>query len=441
MPPKNKRQAQLTDARAKKRTSLESVAQRRLEEEMDGSDKLYSPESTFTTDSVREHVQSWISALDRDDLMSLSLLLHEVLVNEIGIQMTPASEVIGKVLNKSGRTVREWRAAFHDNDGCFPDSLQGKYQRQGDLWNNEGFNRKASLYIRESASVNGRPNLTSDLFCQWVNNELLPSEVLGPGFPHSVSVQTARMWMHELGFSVIDKKKGIYIDRHKRPDVVEYRKKFLRKMITCGMLTPSHASTDEAQLYFSEDIEAPRDEQVAKSVIIYHDKSILNANEDESVQWGTLNQHIMVSEFIEEKGGYLSLSSEQFAAAKETNPNIQKSARVLLEYGEAREGYWTSQRFMHQMEIAVAIAELNTQEKKATMCIVFYQSLCHKAYGEDALNVDKMNVRPGGGQPKMHDTIYQGKVQTMVSDGTPKGMAQILRERGVNITNMRSEDM
>ena len=93
------------------------------------------------------------------------------------------------------------------------------------------------------------------------------------------------------------------------------------------MLTPFHAPTDKAQLYFPEDIEAPRDEQVAKSVIIFNDKSIFNAKEDESVQWGTLNQHsvrpkskgsgIMVSKFIEEKGGYLLLSCEQFAAARD----------------------------------------------------------------------------------------------------------------------------
>ena len=111
-------------------------------------------------------------------------------------------------------------------------------------------------------------------------------------------------------------------------------------MITCGMLTPSHAPTDKAQLYFPEDTETPRDEQAAKSVIIYNDKSIFNAKEDESVQWGTLNQHfvrpkskgsgIMVSKFIEEKGGYLLLSCEQFAAAKETNSNIQKCARVFI---------------------------------------------------------------------------------------------------------------
>ena len=106
------------------------------------------------------------------------------------------------------------------------------------MWNKEGFHHKASRYICENASVSGRLNLTSALLCQWVNKELLPLEVLGPSFPHSVSVRTVQMWMHELGFSVIDKQKGFYIDGHKHPDVVEYRAKFLRKLITCAHTIP-----------------------------------------------------------------------------------------------------------------------------------------------------------------------------------------------------------
>ena len=46
-----------------------------------------------------------------------------------------------------------------------------------------------------------------------------------------------------------------------------------------------------------------------------------------------------------------------------------------------------------------------------------------------------MNVRPGGKQPKMHDTVYEDKhgekiSQSMVfDDGTPKGLRQVLLER------------
>ena len=61
---------------------------------------------------------------------------------------------------------------------------------------------------------------------------------------------------------------------------------------------------------------------------------------------------------------------------------------------------------------------------------------------DDSLNVEKMNVHPGGKQPAMRDTTWQGRVQQMVyPDGTPKGMKAILEERGVNTRKMKANDM
>ena len=52
-----------------------------------------------------------------------------------------------------------------------------------------------------------------------------------------------------------------------------------------------------------------------------------------------------------------------------------------------------------------------------------------------------MNVKPGGKQPVMHDTVYNGKSQKMVlRDGTPKGMKLVLQERGVDVSGMKAED-
>ena len=80
-------------------------------------------------------------------------------------------------------------------------------QRQGIVWLNEELNEAASSYVRQNAVVKGRPNLTSHSFCRWVNESLLPNSVLDPGYPRSVSIETARKWLHELGFEVLDKKK------------------------------------------------------------------------------------------------------------------------------------------------------------------------------------------------------------------------------------------
>ena len=44
--------------------------------------------------------------------------------------------------------------------------------------------------------------------------------LLNQGFPCKVSIETARKWLHKLGFAVLTPKKGLFIDDHERPDVV-----------------------------------------------------------------------------------------------------------------------------------------------------------------------------------------------------------------------------
>jgi len=308
-----------------------------------------------------------MSVLSRDDLMSLSLTLHHVLVNVHGVKKVDAAQTIAEVTGKGKRTVRRWRKLFYDNAGTFPDSEQGHYQRRGILWSDEELCEAARSYVRQNAVVKGRPNMTAVSFTRWVNDHLLPSSILEPGFPRHIGLETGRKFLHELGFEVLNQKKGVYIDGHERHDVVEHRKKFLRQLVAGGFLTKDGAPNDEAKNAFPDDIESPPAERREKNVFIFHDETTFNANEDEGLQWGTPDSQlirpksrgsgIMVSDFVTEKDGFLCLTEEEYRAAKRNNPNIKMSARKLLEYGESREGYWTSDKFMKQMEYVVEIAE------------------------------------------------------------------------------------
>ena len=47
----------------------------------------------------------------------------------------------------------------------------------------------------------------------------------------------------------------------------------------------------------------------------------------------TKGSGIMVSDFVEEHGGYLRLTDKELEQAKEDYPNIAPEARRLLEYG------------------------------------------------------------------------------------------------------------
>jgi len=73
---------------------------------------------------------------------------------------------------------------------------------------------------------------------------------------------------------------------------------------------------------------------------------------------------------------------------------------------------------------------------------LFDNAPSHKKVADDALNVDKMNVHPGGMQPKMRSTTWEGRTQTMVyRDGTPKGMKAVLEERGVDTRKIKAPEV
>ena len=101
-------------------------------------------------------------------------------------------------------------------------------------------------YVRDNDSVKGHPNFTTVTFCKWVNEYFLPNCTLEPGFPRKISLETARLWLHHLGFEILTVQKGIFIDGHERLDVIGARKLFLRKMTKLGFLHITNASTEDA---------------------------------------------------------------------------------------------------------------------------------------------------------------------------------------------------
>lgn len=45
-----------------------------------------------------------------------------------------------------------------------------------------------------------------------------------------ISIRTAIHWLHALGFYPSQSHKSVYLDGHEQPDVVDYRKLYLRKL-------------------------------------------------------------------------------------------------------------------------------------------------------------------------------------------------------------------
>lgn len=113
----------------------------------------------------------------------------------------------------------------------------------------------------------------------------------------------------------------------------------------------------------------------------------------------------MVSDFIDEVSGYICDEQDQ--------------ARLMLE--TQRDGYFTNDLLLHQVERSVDIFE--RVHPQAQALFLFDNAPSHRKLAEDTPNADKMNVGRGGKQPKMRDTQWAGGIQKLVDEtGIPKGI-------------------
>lgn len=70
-------------------------------------------------------------------------------------------------------------------------------------------------------------SITPQTLCKHVNDVLLPAL----GMQGSISEATAQRWLKfRLGYQCKEAKRGIYIDGHERPDVIEERKIYIGEL-------------------------------------------------------------------------------------------------------------------------------------------------------------------------------------------------------------------
>lgn len=337
-----------------------------------------------------------------------------------------SSETAAKCTSFCERSVRQWVDEIFDEYfstvSNFEDvtdeelteqlsSNRGKHPKVDSVFRDEIFQAKVREYVRGNGYVKGKPNLTLQQFVRWVEEEK----------DLKISTSTASVWLHALGFTHKQFSKGVYFDGHERADVVEDRVSYLD-------ILQSHSH----RMWISH---SPCPSPACRPIIrVFHDESTFYANGDQSYFWSdgttqvlkqkSLGQAIMVSDFIEEVGGFLAHNGEK--------------ARLLLEHQS--EGYFDNNMLIRQVNKAVTIFE--RKYPAAQGMFIFDHAPSHMKRPDDDLNAEKMNVRDGGKQPFMRETVWNGEVQRMVTEeGIQKGMRTVLDERGIDVHGLNAEKM
>ena len=128
-----------------------------------------------------------------------------------------------------------------------------------------------------------------------------------------------------------------------------------------------------------------------------HDECTYYANSSQPFFWGddltnilrskSLGASILVFDFVDKVSGYVQ--------------DEQGQARLLLEIN--RDGYFTNDHLIAQVARTIDIFE--RVHPSAIGLFFFDNAPSHRKIHDNALNADRMNVGPGGKQPKMQDTV------------------------------------
>ena len=316
-------------------------------------------------------------------------------------------------------------ASYWLRTNLLPVSQRGKHQKTVRLIDDEDIAETCHKWIRSQGGTT-----TPAKFKEFVDQKLFIEKGITKN--KNISIKTASRWLNVLGYHYQKNRQDIFFDGHERSDVIEYRHRFIEKMFEYEKFMTKY---DDETL---EPIAPVLKINEREIILVTHDECIFYSYDGKRGVWaknGELplkkkgnGRSIMVSDFLTEACGRLKLNQEHVI----NNPHVPEKARVILKPGKNQDGYWTNEHLIEQVELK-AIPIFEALFPGCIALFAFDHSSNHSSYKSDALVASRMNMKPGGNQPKMRNTTYgpNNTLQTMTfEDGTPKGMKQVLGERG-----------
>ncbi|PKY46319.1 hypothetical protein RhiirA4_320161 [Rhizophagus irregularis] len=373
-----------------------------------------------------------------DHLRRLSIRRFIQLLLDGQGKMDASNNIAQAVWNKGtymATCIRKWGSHFIQT-GELLVYRQGKHTKLRSLINDEDFKNECQVWLRQQTPESRSPTNLK----KYIEETVFP-KLTGHIKKETISEKTCRNYMHFWGYKYDEKKKGVYYDGHERPDVVEYRKEWLKRMFEYKK-SMKDFDGDMLDVVLEPQLK-PEEKEIVQ---VTHDECHFYANDGQRKIWMKkdedilrskhIGRSIMVSAFLCPCHGLLQLSDEQL----QVNPHIEHKEAVVLRSIQS-DGYWKSEHMLDQL-VHQAIPIFEILHPGCTGVFCFDQSTNHNAMAGDALVATKMNLSPGGKQPKMRDGWYINEygekcIQSMIFPnnhhlkGQPKGIKQVLKERNL----------
>jgi len=354
--------------------------------------------------------QEWESALQFRRATSL-IVFYNLMVHDSKSRIEAsglAAVALGKARSHGGRSIRKWARVF-EKTGELPSSQRGAHSKVFSLLSLPEVAHAMRAYLRSN-----KWSMTPTLLAQYSAGTMAPAtakeyarEIAEQEMPKGLSKyvteeifprfgtkvqggikpRTARRWMYREGFRYMKHQKGIYVDGHERPDVVEYRQKVFIPAIRSYQPRIVEYEVGNCTKEVGKVLANERPIE-----ILFHDESAFQAHDAQEKSWVLDSQHqlrkkgvgrgIHRSDFIGPTGGWC------------------KEAGVQIKYGKNYDGYWTGDDVCTQLA-EKAIPALEKQHPNCQLLFIFDNSSGHASFASDALVASRMNLGPGGKNVKV----------------------------------------
>lgn len=370
-------------------------------------------------------------------------LLHLEQKRGDGFQAIRESMVLAQSIKKGSKfaqMLRRWARDWKLERKEVPKPQASKHSRRQTLFEDEEIINAVREYLNTNAwrsTVDGIIETVQDVLgSRTAASEMGVENALKDPRPEGkISRRTAHRWLAKLGWIYSRDKKG-YVDGHEREDVIAYRN---------NVFLPRMSALEPYLIEFDENGEIPKTyPDGPQKILVTHDETTFSANDDKNYHWKkkgveplkskSKGKGLMVSDFLSTADGRLRYM--------DPISGIENEACEIIRFGNGKndDGYWNAEKMVRQVkEKAIPIFQKRFPGKKAVFA--FDNSSGHAAFAADALVASRMNLNPGGKQPKMRATTFNGKSQSMVFlpheaptpelVGQAKGMRQVLLERGL----------
>ena len=231
-----------------------------------------------------------------------------------------------------------------------------------------------------------------------------------------ISERTAINWLNKLGYRCKEVKKGLYHDGHKQPDVIEARKRFLEKLasykqyVNILIMLHLHNTHPQPSLMYKYDnvtlepIPPTLGPGEQLHILVPHDEAIFHSNEQRRWMQMLRDQQplrkkgngraIHVSDFCIETTGRLALTDKEIKSLPPNHTLRVTNAHKIIYPGKNHDMWWNFTQLLDQIRDTVDI--FKWKHPNAVAIFVLDCSTNHNAQAPNALNVNNMNVNPGG---------------------------------------------